>query len=113
MQAQRGPPCGPERLGDQHRRGADTGVGQTDHSGDEKKGFEGGVGVGVRDQRETGTEDFVFPIFSRNKKKKIRPCERARRRREWLSKFAPECYGSAWRGERAPEIPVTKSVRVN
>ena len=26
---------------------------------------------------------------------------------------APEYYCSAWRGERAPEIPVTKSVRVN
>ena len=26
---------------------------------------------------------------------------------------APEYYGSAWRGKKAPEIPVTKSVRVN
>ena len=28
--------------------------------------------------------------------------------------IAPEYHGSSeWRGERAPEIPVTKSVRVN
>ena len=27
--------------------------------------------------------------------------------------FAPEYYGSAWRGERALAIPVTKLVRVN
>ena len=44
---------------------------------------------------------------------KYRLCERARWVREWLEQFASEFYGSAWRGERAPETPVTKSVRVN
>ena len=55
----------------------------------------------------------ISAFFPEKAKMKYRLCERTRWRRKWLKYFPPEYYGSARRGERAPEIPVTKSVRVN